>query len=244
MPNWKMEMAYIGRDFYGFQKQPGKRTVQGELERILSLIFDEEIKVIGAGRTDAGVHALGQVVNFNSKRVFSREKLYRVLDRMLPYDIKLKNIEEVDETFHARFSAKRRWYMYMIYNSKERNIFLKDYAWWIKEELDKKILLAASSIVKGVYDFRNFCIVEKSKDDTIVEIYDSFWYFKNCFLFYFISAPFFLRKMVRFIVSSLVEVAKGDRTLEELRDYLIFYKPNRFSAPAPPQGLYLYRIDY
>lgn len=244
MYNWKMEIAYIGRDFYGFQKQPGKRTVQGELERVLSFIFDEEIKVIGAGRTDAGVHALGQVVNFTSNKIFPREKLYRILNKMLPYDIKLKNLEEVDETFHARFSAKKRWYMYLIYNSAEKNVFLKDYAWWIKDKLDKNLLIEASNMIKGVYDFRNFCIIEKTNNSTVVEIYDSFWYFRDYFLFYFISAPFFLRKMVRFIVSSLVVIAKGDKTLEEFKEYLNFSKTNRFSQPAPPQGLYLYRIDY
>lgn len=244
MSNWKMEIAYIGKNFYGFQKQPGKRTVQGELERILSLIFDEEIRVIGAGRTDTGVHALGQVVNFRAKKFFSKEKLYRILDKMFPCDIKLKNLEEVDENFHARFSAKRRWYMYIIYNSEEKNIFLNDYVWWIKDNLDRKKLIVSSDMVKGVHDFRNFCIIEKNENNTTVEIYDSFWYFKDCFLFYFVSAPFFLRKMVRFIVSSLVEVSRGNKALEDLEEYLALPKIEKFSVPAPPQGLYLYRIDY
>ncbi len=244
MTNWKIEIAYIGKDFCGFQKQPGKRTVQGELEKILSFIFDEEIKVIGAGRTDAGVHALGQVVNFLSSKSFSREKLYRILNKMFPEDIKLKKIEEVDERFHARFSAKKRWYVYFIYNNKEKNIFLKDFCWWVKEDLDRNLLTLSAGLFKGRHNFINFCILEDKKINTIVEIYDSFWYFRDCFLFYFISAPFFLRKMVRFIVSSMLEVAKGRKTLEELKDYLLASKNERFSIPAPAQGLYLYRIDY
>ncbi len=245
MTNWKLEISYIGKDFYGFQKQPGKRTVQGELEKVLSLLFNEEIKVIGAGRTDMGVHALGQVVNFKSRghKGFSCDKLHKVLNRLLPEDIKIKKVEIVDENFHARYSAKRRWYIYVVYNNDERDLFLKDYSWWISGEINRELLISSANLFKGVHDFKNFCVTE-DEDQTVVEIYESFWYFKEDLLIYFISAPFFLRKMVRFIVGSMLEVALGRKTLIELEEYLKEERRERFSIPAPPWGLYLFRIDY
>ncbi|MCX7721410.1 MAG: tRNA pseudouridine(38-40) synthase TruA [Dictyoglomus thermophilum] len=245
MINWKVELSYIGKDFWGFQKQPGKRTVQGELEKVLKLLFDEDIKVIGAGRTDAGVHALGQVVNFKTKesKNFSCDKLYKVLNKLLPGDIKIKKVEIVDDNFHARYSAKRRWYIYVIYNNEEKNLFLRDYCWWINKPLDKDLLNLSANLFKGIHDFRNFCVIE-NYDNTNVEIYESFWYFKKDLLIYFASAPFFLRKMVRFIVGSMVEVGLKKKKLEDLEKYLKYRKEERFSSPAPASGLYLFKIDY
>lgn len=243
MPNWKLEISYSGKDFYGFQRLKGRRTVQGEIERILSYLFNEEIKVFGAGRTDAGVHALRQVISFKSLREWEEEKLKSVLNKLLPADIVVKSVRKVDDGFHARFSAKRRWYMYFIYNHSDKNIFLNDFSWWLKEPLDRNLLMKSAVIIKGKHDFVNFAVKESEKN-TLIEIYESFWYFKKDYLFYFICAPYFLRKMVRFLVGSMVEISLGKKSLEVFESYLIKEYKDRFSAPAPSNGLYLYKIDY
>ncbi|HOP94490.1 MAG: tRNA pseudouridine(38-40) synthase TruA [Dictyoglomaceae bacterium] len=243
MVNWKIEIAYIGKEFFGFQKQPQKRTVQRVLESLLSTLFNEEVKVIGAGRTDAGVHALGQVVNFKTNKEWEEVKLKEVLKKLLPDDILLKKVERVDDNFHARFSAKRRWYMYIIYNNKEKNLFLKDFSWWIEKPLDKEFLIQSAELLKGEHNFVNFAILEKN-EDTNIYIENSFWVFNEDFLFFFICAPYFLRKMVRFLVAGMVEVSLRNRNLEDWKEYLNGEKGKRFSIPSPPQGLYLYKIDY
>ena len=227
MPNWKLEISYLGRDFYGFQRLKGKRTVQGEMEKILSYIFNEEIKIVGAGRTDAGVHALGQVISFKSQREWEEEKIKSVLNKLLPTDIVVKKVEKVEDNFHARFSAKRRWYMYFIYNHSEKNIFLNDFSWWIKGPLDRNLLMRAAFIIKGKHDFVNFAVKESEKN-TIIEIFESFWCFKKNYLFYFICAPYFLRKMVRFLVGSMVEISLGRKSLEDFESYLIEEYKDRF----------------
>jgi tRNA pseudouridine38-40 synthase len=243
MYNWKLTIAYLGTNFYGFQKQPKKRTVQGVLEEILEKLFGEKINIIGASRTDAGVHAINQVVNFKSFKNWDLEKLKSALTSLLPQDIQLKKIERVDENFHARYSAKSKIYLYVIYNSESFNPFLKNLVWWIKSPLDKEILIKSSELIVGKHDFRNFCILENNKN-TIVTVENCFWEFCDDYLFFFISAPYFLRKMVRFIVGGMIELGLGRKNIDDFTIYLEKNFSQRFSSCAPPYGLYLYKVIY
>lgn len=243
MYNWKLTIAYLGKNFYGFQKQPGKRTVQGVLEKILRDIFQEDIKVFGAGRTDAGVHALNQIVSFKSLKNWDLDKLRRAISSLLPEDIILKNIERVDESFHARYSAKSKSYIYIIYNCEIPSLFLKDFVWWIKYPLNKEILSTSARLLLGKHNFINFCIQEGNKD-TVVEIENCFWKFYGHFLIFYISASHFLWKMVRFLVGGMVELGCGRKKIDEWISYLERKFDRRFSTCAPPQGLYLFDVKY
>lgn len=233
----------MGKNFYGFQKQPGRRTVQGILEEILEKLFQEKVKTFGAGRTDAGVHALNQVVSFKSSKDWDLERLKHAINSLLPEDVVLKDIQKVEENFNARYSAKSKTYIYVIYNSEILSPFLKDFVWWIKYPLNKEILLESSKILIGRHDFVNFCVLDNKKN-TIIEIEDSYWKFHDEFLIFFISASHFLRKMVRFLVGGMVELGMGKRKIEEWKAYLERKFNDRFSPCAPPQGLYLYRVKY
>lgn len=243
MYNWRLTISYIGKNFYGFQKQPNKRTVQGVLEKILGDLFQENIKVFGAGRTDAGVHALNQVVSFKSLKNWDLNKLKYAISSLLPEDIILKNIEQVDEKFHARYSVKSKAYIYIIYNSEISSLFLKDFVWWIKYPLNKEILSTSAELLIGKHDFINFCIQEENKN-TVIEIENSYWKFFGHFLIFYISASHFLRKMIRFLVGGMVELGCGRKSIDEWITYLERKFDKRFSPCAPPQGLYLFDIKY
>ncbi len=243
MYNWKLTISYIGKNFYGFQKQPNKRTVQGVLEKILREIFQEDIKIFGAGRTDTGVHAIKQVVSFKSSKNWDLYKLKGAIDALLPDDIVLRNIERVDEMFHARYSAKSKTYIYIIYNSKCPSLFLKDFVWWIKYPLDREILSISANLLIGKHDFINFCINEENKN-TIIEIENSYWKFYDKFLIFYISASHFLRKMIRFLIGGMVELGCGKKNLNDWITYFEKKLDKRFAPCAPPQGLYLFDVKY
>ncbi|MCX7846177.1 MAG: tRNA pseudouridine(38-40) synthase TruA [Dictyoglomaceae bacterium] len=243
MYNWKLTISYIGKNFYGFQKQPNKRTVQGVLEKILKDLFQEDIKVLGAGRTDAGVHALNQIVSFKSSKDWDLNKLKYALCSLFPEDMFLKNLERVDEKFHARYSAKSKSYIYIIYNSAFPSLFLKDFVWWIKYPLNREILSISAKLLIGKHNFINFCVHEEDKN-TIIEVEDSYWRFYDQFLVFYISASYFLRKMIRFLVGGMVELGCGRKSINEWSSYLERKFERRFSFCAPPQGLYLFDVKY
>ncbi|PMQ00997.1 MAG: tRNA pseudouridine(38-40) synthase TruA [Dictyoglomus sp. NZ13-RE01] len=243
MPNWKLTISYFGKDFYGFQKQKDKRTVQGVLENILKDIFQEDIRIIGAGRTDRGVHAINQVVNFKTEKDFHIEKLKYVLNSLLPRDITLKDLEIVGDDFHARYSAKNKTYMYIIYNSKNISPFLWDFTWQISKSLNVDLLMRSAELILGEHDFINFCSLDEKKN-TIIKIESAYWEKKGEFLFFFITASHFLRKMVRFLVGGMVEVGLEKKDIEEWKLYLEKKFDKRFGKCAPSEGLYLLNVKY
>lgn len=245
MANIKVVLEYDGTNFFGFQRQPARPTIQGELERALAQIFrGEHVKVIGAGRTDAGVHALGQVINFHAPRPFPVEQICSALNGNLPPTIRAKSAEEVLPSFHARYSALARTYVYVILNRQVPSAFLARYAWRLAGRLDVEAMRTAGETLLGTHDFASFGLPDHPGGPTVRHIYDFRIAWKKDGLFIKIRANAFLRGMARAIVGTLAQVGQGKRKPEEMMGILDSRDRRVAGVSAPPQGLFLTRVDY
>lgn len=240
--NIKLQIEYDGTDFVGWQRQPNGRTVQHEIEIAIKRIIQEDSNIVGAGRTDSGVHARGQVANFYTERKFNIQEINRSLNGVLPEDIFIQSVEEVEETFSARYSAKKREYQYFI--STVNSVFGRKYSWHLDYALDlDKMNFIARSII-GIHDFQSFCKGDSDVEHYRCEIFDSFWRKENSMLIYKVSANRFLHGMVRALVGTMVNVGRGFTTTEQCNK--ILHSKNRSTAgqAAPAAGLFLERVIY
>ena len=245
MPIIKAVIEYDGTDYSGFQKQPSRRTVQGELERALTNLFKQDrVKVIGAGRTDAGVHATGQVISFPSPERFPIDRIPPATNGLLPKSIRIKSAEPAPEKFHARYSAKRRTYEYVILNREAPAAILARYAWHLTKPLDLGSMEAACGSLIGRHDFASFGMPDKPGGSTIREIFDSRIRRKRDAVYLTIKADGYLRGMVRAIVGTLAEIGQGKREVSEMDGMLKACDRRAAGVSAPPQGLFLTRIEY
>jgi tRNA pseudouridine38-40 synthase len=247
--NYRMTVAYDGTDFLGFQSQPARRTVQDTLEHALRKVTQSEIRVAGAGRTDAGVHAVGLVVSFRSDWRHGSQELERALNAVLPGDVAVRELERVAETFHARFSAVSREYIYRVYESPVRIPHLDRYAWRLQSGLNADRLHRAGAMLVGEADFRAFGQAADGRS-TVRSVYRSEWV--RCPRSrwgvdeweYWIEANGFLRGMVRRIVGTLVRVGQGLLEPEGIRDIIVAKNPALVGVAAPGSGLYFWRARY
>lgn len=242
--NLKLVVAYDGTNFKGFQYQPGQRTVQGVMEELLSELFQERVRIIGAGRTDAGVHALGQVVNFHARCPIPKERLVVAMNSILPQDIRVQSATFVHPRFHARFDAKSRIYRYTIHVRRVENPLTARFAWQFPEKLDVEKMQEAAQYLVGTHDFRTFCKGAKEVENTVREVKWIKCSSRGNFVTVTVEASSFLRQMMRIIVASLVEVGRGAKPPEWVGE--ILEARDRRAAPeaAPPQGLCLVKVRY
>ncbi|WP_457622855.1 tRNA pseudouridine(38-40) synthase TruA [Persephonella sp.] len=239
--NYKLKLSYIGKNFSGWQKQPNRRTVQGVLEEKLSIFFNEEIKVIGSGRTDAGVHALGQVANFKTNSFKNSEKIYRYLNATLPRDVAVLSVQQVPLSFHARFSAKGKTYIYRIYTKPDP--FLFGYGWYISKKLNIKSMLSALDLIKKEKDLISLSKKgEYIRED--VEIREVYIRYDGSIIEIEITASHFLRYMVRKIVGHIVQIGLGSLSIEEFENIIKAKDPSKGLFIAPPEGLFLKEVYY
>ncbi len=240
--NIKVTISYDGSKFNGFQRQnSGVKTVANKLENILkSLKIDTTI--IASGRTDSGVHATNQVINFTTPPYWSdiKKLKYMINQKALP-DIYIKNIEEVDDKFHSRFSAKRRVYRYIV-STKEPSVFMSDYVKFINH-VDEKAIKEAIKLFEGRYDFKYFMKTKSEVHSSVREIYSAkFYKHKDLYIFTF-EANGYLRSQIRMMVDFLLKISDKKLTLEQLREQLSCVK--RYSTDiVEPNGLYLTQIKY
>jgi tRNA pseudouridine38-40 synthase len=234
-------IEYDGTDFEGFQIQTGKRTVQGELERALHRITGEVIRVIGAGRTDRGVHAQGQGAHFDTTWHQSPEVLQRALNAVLPNDLAIRSLRRVPDDFSARYSARSRTYRYTILNQPTRSPLAARYALWVAEPLDVAAMDAAAHTLIGTHDLRAFGTPPHG-ENTVREIQRAQVTRSGAYVQIEIQANAFLYRMVRRIVGTLLLVGKGTLSIEEFRDVLA--NRRRAGNAAPPQGLCLIAVKY
>jgi tRNA pseudouridine38-40 synthase len=243
--NIKLIIEYDGTDFHGWQIQPGLKTIQGVIKERIAQITQGEVNLIGAGRTDAGVHALGQVANFQTESTIDLINLQRGLNSLLSPDIVIKGIEEVEERFHARFSARSKTYEYHILNRSYPSALLRAYAWFIPHQLDLASMERCGRLLIGSHDFSSFRAsgdesrhsirevirleIERREDDLIVIV---------------IEANAFLREMVRSIVGTLVDVGRGKTSLEEFEKIFQARDRRKAGMTAPAQGLFLVEVKY
>jgi tRNA pseudouridine38-40 synthase len=239
--NYKLVISYIGTRYYGWQRQPNHISVQQVLEEALEVLFKEKIRLIGSGRTDAGVHALGQVANFKTNTYRKPQEVYKYLNATLPRDIAVKKVEEVPLSFNARFSAKGKTYIYRIYTKPDP--FLYGFGWYISKKLDILKMIEALEIIKNT---KNLLSMSKKGNylREQVDIRELYLRFDGKVLEIEITASHFLRYMVRKIVGHTVQVGLGSLSLEELKEILKSNDPTKGIYIAPPEGLFLKEVYY
>lgn len=242
----KLVLAYDGTKYHGFQIQKGTGlpTIQGTLEKALSMLIREDVKIIGAGRTDAGVHAKGQVVNFSCNSAIPVERFSLALNSLLPEDIVVLKAEEVNADFHACFSAHRKTYCYTYYNSPNRNPFWRFYSFQVPVNLHIIEMKKACGLFIGEHDFRAFCASGSSAKSFTRTIYNCFIEKEEEILRFTVTGNGFLYNMVRIMAGTLLEIGQGKRKAEDV--LLLLQNGERKCAgmTLPPQGLYLLSVGY
>jgi len=248
MINIKLTIEYEGTNYYGWQRQKRFFSVQGILEEKISQITQEKISINGSGRTDAGVHALGQVANYKTNSYIHLEELPFILNRMLPLDIRIKKAERVDNNFHARHSAVSKIYHYYVLNCNQNNnylpIFLRNYVYCFYKNLNLEEMKKASKFLQGEHDFTSFACSGSRIGNWKRNIKDINIIRKGNIFCFRIEADAFLYKMIRTIVGTLLEV--GNEKINYLEIKKILEAKNRKMAgkTVPAKGLFLMKVNY
>jgi len=248
--NYKLLIQYDGTDFHGWQVQENSRTIQGELERVLTMIEDAPVAVVGSGRTDAGVHAEGQVANVRVNRSFTPDRLRNAINGNLWRDIRVMKAEKAPDDFHARFSAKHKTYIYRVVNAPVMSPFWRRFAHHEPRPLDVARLNQAARLFLGEHDWTAFSSAQADGDNrvrTVTEFtVESSWDSKaQAQLIEFqISAPGFLRYMVRSIIGTMLEVGRGEKDFDTIQTAIVTGDRNLAGKTAPAQGLTLMKVDY
>ncbi|MFN3534115.1 MAG: tRNA pseudouridine(38-40) synthase TruA [Desulfatiglandales bacterium] len=242
--NLKLVITYEGTDFSGWQYQKEGRTVQASIEEAVERITGERLRVIGAGRTDAGVHALRQVANFKTLSTIPTQNLKRALNSLLPQDLKILEIEEVPLEFHARHSAKAKVYEYRVLSSEAPDVLRRRFVWQIPYRLRDEFLRASLKYIVGEHDFSSFRSTGSGVKSPVRTMYEADLRVEGELYRFIFRANGFLRHMVRNIVGTLVQMSLKERTPEEFL-YLLEKRDRTLAGPkAPPQGLYLVEVIY
>ncbi|MCL6454793.1 MAG: tRNA pseudouridine(38-40) synthase TruA [Alicyclobacillus sp.] len=243
MPRIKLEIAYDGTDFHGFAKQRGLRTVQGVLEETLARILKCSVEVYGSGRTDAGVHARAQVVHFDVPYGPPADKYVYMLRRGLPRDVVAVRAEQVPDSFHARFSVRRKTYRYTVQTAPVPDIFTQRYSWHEPLALDIGRMRAEAVHLVGEHDFTSFCAAATPVEDKRRTLYRVDVVQDGSYVHIWCTGNGFLQYMVRIIAGTLVDAGAG-RLRMSVRDILAACDRTRAGRTAPPWGLALWAVDY
>jgi tRNA pseudouridine38-40 synthase len=249
MSCWKLVLEYEGTRYSGWQEQKNARTVSGDLRKAAERVLQSPVDLDGAGRTDAGVHALGQVVRLRAKARISNERLFRALNLELPKDMNILSVETVAENFHPRHDALRRFYLYQI--SIRRTALAKQFVWWIRDSLDLASMQQACTCLVGRHDFERFTDKRAGEQSTVVVVERVEMSSSGSLILFRIGASHFLWKMVRRIVGALAEVGSKKLSPSDF-EHLIRNHPlpshlSGFSVPAhtaPGAGLFLEKVVY
>ena len=244
MRTLKLVIAYDGTKYHGFQKQKNAVTVQGVLEEALNKLCGETVRTIGSGRTDTGVHALGQVISFTTEGRIPCANLVRASRSLLPADIVIISAAEVEEGFHARISAYWKRYEYRLLFNEYDNPFQVNYAWQMREQLNLEAMELAASKLLGTHDFSAFRSTGSVDTSPVKTMYEARWEQNGNELRFIIAGDGFLYHMVRNIVWSLVQVGLGKRSVSDFEAELKAKRCDFDSEPAPAQGLYLAQVYY
>ena len=245
----RARVAYLGVDFHGFAENPGVTSVAGEINKAITLVAGEPVSVTCAGRTDKGVHAVGQVVSFDIPDHISLERLALSVNSQCGPSVLFTDLEIVDKNFDARFSAVSRTYSYRILNGRDLDPFLSDRAWHISDELDVDLMQKASSYLIGEHDFSSFCKKPKLKSGDTVSLVrhvnSAEWNsISETDLFFEICASSFCHQMVRSIVGTLVDVGLGKIPCDDMPRIITLSDRQAAGRIAPPHGLTLLSVKY
>ena len=243
MPRFKITIQYDGSSFSGWQLQKNRKTVQGEIENALKVISHSKLRipVHGSGRTDSGVHAYGQVAHFDLDTKLDSSELCNAINSNTAKECKIMSVVESDNGFESRFDARKRWYRYQVYNGS--SILYRNQAWLIND-IDVSLLRLVSKIILGEHDFLSFSKYRADQKNTRSIIFESNWQDNESMLTYEISGNRFLHHMVRYLVGTMVQVSRGQFTIEQFRSLLHEPQKNVQIHRAPACGLILLRVEY
>jgi len=244
MRNISLVVAYDGTNYHGWQCQPNALTVQETLEGTVGRILDHAVKLYAGGRTDAGVHAMGQVVNFFTPKDIGLEGLTRGINSLLPVDIRVRDAAEVGEGFHARYSARSKTYVYTILNHPYNSPFLARYALHVPYELDAASMDTALRLILGEHDFSAFKKKDEHYRSTVREVRRAWVRRQGRVIYVAVEATGFLRYMVRNIVGTLLLVGHGKLCVDAFGDIFDSCEREKAGPTAPPHGLFLRKIFY
>jgi tRNA pseudouridine38-40 synthase len=244
MPTVRLQLEYDGSRYAGWQRQPDQPSVQQVVETALHHLTQEAVAVVGAGRTDAGVHALGQVASFRIKRQWTSRQWIRGLNAWLPDDVAVRAAATVPDGFHARYAARGKLYEYRILNRAERPALERAYLWHIHKPLEQAAMEQAAAHLVGSHDFSSFEGTLTDNEDPVCDLRQLSMARQGDLLLVQAYADRFLKHMVRAIVGTLVEVGHGKRTADSLKAVLAAKDRRAAGRTAPAHGLYLVRVDY
>ncbi|MBZ0199709.1 MAG: tRNA pseudouridine(38-40) synthase TruA [Ignavibacteriaceae bacterium] len=242
MNNYKITLSYDGTLYAGWQIQKNAVTVQQKISDALSVLLKEKVNLIGSGRTDSGVHAIGQVANFVTGNELDLYRFTYSLNSMLPRDIAIKKIENVEESFNSRFDARKRSYLYFIV--KNKNPFWDKFAYRNGRNFDVNYLNRMCRCFIGENNFTSFCRTRSETENKICFIYDAFWRRQNDFLIFKIEGSRFLHGMVRAITGTILNAEKNNLDESYIKNILISRNREAASESVPAHGLFLYKVKY
>ncbi len=242
LKNYKLLIQYDGTNYSGWQIQSNAETVQQKISDSIKTILREEVNLIGSGRTDSGVHALGQIANFRSEQEIDLYRFKHSLNSVLPLDVSIVKIEKTDELFHARFDAKKRNYIYLI--SKFKSPFYKRYSFFYHNEIDCERLNLLSKVLIRQADFSSFSRKDSETENKICNIYSAGWKELKELIIFKIEADRFLHGMVRTVIGTLLSALKNNLDEKYIDDIIL--KTDRESAgeAVPAKGLFLFKVKY
>jgi tRNA pseudouridine38-40 synthase len=247
MRNIFIELEYVGTNYFGFQLQDknhaGEITVQEMVERALEKLFNRKIRIIYSSRTDRGVHAKAQSINFKTDSRIPFKNIKQALNTFLPGDIRVKKVKEVPPDFHARFNVKSKIYRYIILNKKDPSVFQNNFCWHLGRALDLERMRAVARLLAGKQDFSLFAKHPDNYKNSVRDIKNIAIKNKGTFVYIDIEADGFMHNMARNIVSFLVKTGSGKLTLAQAKSIIIRKVPYH-NEPAPASGLYLQKVNY
>ena len=244
MTNIKLVIEYVGTRYHGWQRQPKLPTIQGALEECIARISGEKLTLLGAGRTDSGVHALGQVANFKTSSKLKPQSWKNALNALLPKDIVILEAQEVQKPFHARRAARSKTYQYRLLNRRTPSAILRPLSWHIPIPLKLKPMQTAARKLVGLHDFTSFCGKSGGGRSSKTKLSRLSVKRKKDLILITLSGTHFLRYMVRNIVGTLVQVGLGKRSPQQIIAVLEARDRRRAGPTAPPQGLLLLKVKY
>jgi tRNA pseudouridine38-40 synthase len=242
LKNYKLIIQYDGTNYSGWQIQKNSESIQQSITEAIEVLLKEKINLIGSGRTDSGVHAIGQAANFRTETEIDIYRFKHSLNSILPSDIVVSAVEEVDQEFHARFDAKKRTYLYLI--TQRRSPFYKNYSYFYPRKIDLEKLNSLSKLFLSERDFTSFSKKNSDIENKNCTIYKAFWRNKGQVILFSIQASRYLHGMVRTIVGTLLNAQEKDNPENFIQE--IFNSQNREEAfeSVPAKGLFLYKVEY
>ena len=244
MQNYKFEIAYDGTRYYGWEHQPDRDTIQGKLESVLERLAGASVEIIGAGRTDAGVHARAMVANAAFETDMSPAEIKKYMNRYLPEDICINDVTACSDRFHARYNATGKNYTYTCYAGEEKPLFNRKYVTVLDFEPDMEAMKRAAAILAGRHDFRAFCANPNMKKSTVRNVDRIEIVRRKGYIYFNYHGEGFLQNQVRIMTGTLLEVGEGRRSAESVREVLEGLDRRNAGYTAPAAGLCLMKVEY